>query len=234
MLATVPITNKQSRSQARQGSCNTVHTGFVGEIQSVMHSNLGEKVWNEGKNNERIIVFEQRLLTVTGKRNKHILFSSDRAGQTSVFEIHVTGYKFLTEVKAYFKDDTNGPCVRALCIGHTSLHERYFKEGASIYEIIKSLTLGQMLNNPKFKLDELCSPFDLDEIKQLLSPYVQIFMFNQGDNKDTRLEKSWIEHGQLASCSLTRLLTGYYHGDPKKEHVDDLTKRLTDALLGRV
>ncbi len=144
------------------------------------------------------VTFSLELLNPSIKK-RGISISYD-APNGETFEQVITGYSDLIAITASY----NGLRQLTLLPVHTSLHERYLKECAAIYEVLYRAYL---------KLTSTIHPVsDLASIAKMLAPYLCFILVDEGDSKDDALQQTWSQERSLRGSLLSHIIYDFWYG----------------------
>lgn len=222
-----PLAETSGGALDRQRHCNLVHSGCVDIVNSAFVNNL------------KTIDYKGHSIAF-----KYTVLRAPRGGIPFAFDmpdgkeasIKIVGYKELIEITATLEPPQSGKLfpvsVKTLLISHTSVHERYLKECASIFQMALDIYRIYAAHSPNFVRPS--NMFDFKALKLCLSPYVRFILYIRGDSKDVRLNKSWISTQMLMGAELSRVMADFWYGNIEKPHVVKLMADMAQQLVKRV
>jgi len=221
-----PSVESSGTAQERQGRCNVTYRAIADQVYSAFVNNLCP-VHARGKT----VLFACRELF---SKKGVIPFAFDLP-DGGVSEIAISGYRSLMEVTAVVEGRRiPKKQAKALVLMHASLHERFLKENGSVYEIALAIYEAHLRTKGWNTYYPTNIAFgDMHSVLGGMAYFVQLILFNQGDQKDQRLAESWRGRRNLMGTRLSHLFFDCWFGRVEKLQVQSVSQSLAYWLTQR-
>jgi hypothetical protein len=222
-----PLADTSGGAQDRQSHCNLAHGGCIDIVNSAFVNNL-KTIECRG----RPVSF---VYSVLKAQRGGIPFFFDLPDGSEAC-VKIAGYKEIVEITATLAPPHSGrlfpAVVKTLLVSHTSVHERYLKECASMFQV--ALDIYKLLTACRPNAITSSNMFDFTALKMGLAPYVRFILYVRGDSKDVRLNESWINTQMLMGAELSNVMYDFWYGTIEKPLVTGLMQDMAQQLVRRV